>query len=166
MKEKFNCLDEAFNLPYSNICTIDENDNYTKSSNIGFDKKKRNILIEAKPQILKISRNEEIYYEKESIKYSFDIDEYIDRFIDTLKNNQKEYLKEKKLQRRDIRQRRELKEKERNIQKRNEYRKLKENEKCRKYEEIKNLIKEQKSKIYKRTINLTYIKEMSYSWIF
>lgn len=90
MKKTFNCLNEAFNLPHSNIYCFEEDDSYTKFSNIGFNKKKKNIP-NTKLQILEIINDTEVYYKKSKGKSNNTLD-FIDSIINELIEQQKQYL--------------------------------------------------------------------------
>ena len=176
MKRTFKCLDEAFNLPHSNIHDFEEDINYTKSSNIRFNKKKKNIgNITAKSQILRIIRNEEIYYQKQKVTYKFDIEWYIDNFIKELVREQKEYYSTiSKSEYQLIRERfiifiesldKDIKSPLRNLEE--DLTKFKNNHiELQKTEKIKKQICDQKSKIISKVTQPSYSKLKASSWRF
>lgn len=91
MKESFKSLNEAFNLPYSDIIYNDDFDDYVeKSVKPSFIKKSSNIR--STPQILEIKNNKETYYKRLLPNSNWDINNYIEDIINIMLSEQQEYL--------------------------------------------------------------------------
>lgn len=91
MKKSFKSLNEAFNLPYSDIIYNDDFKDYIeKTVKPSFIKKSSNI--KSTPQILEIKNNKETYYKRLLKNSNCDISNYIEDMINIMLSEQQEYL--------------------------------------------------------------------------
>lgn len=91
MKESFKSLNEAFNLPHSDIIFNDDFKDYVeKMVKTSFIKKSSNI--KSTPQILEIKNNKETYYRRLLSNSNCNINNYIEDIINIMLSEQQEYL--------------------------------------------------------------------------